>query len=96
MAKVAGKSPKQTHMQCWGCNGDHKYRYFPHKKDKVRVVHHVQKEKKLDDMGRRVPRIYASLDNKQVEFQSHMIEVEGMIKNHAFTILLIQGLVIVI
>jgi hypothetical protein len=39
-------------------------------------------------MGISVPRIYASLDNKQEEFQSHMIEVEGMINNHAFTILI--------
>jgi hypothetical protein len=39
-------------------------------------------------MGRRVPRIYASLDNKQVEFQSYMIEVEGMINNHTLTILI--------
>jgi hypothetical protein len=42
-------------------------------------------------MGRSVPRIYASLDSKQVEFQSHMIEVEGMINNHAFTILIHSG-----
>jgi hypothetical protein len=39
-------------------------------------------------MGSRMPRIYAALDNKQVEFQFHMIEVEGMINNHAFTILI--------
>ena len=39
-------------------------------------------------MGNRIPRIYAALDNKQDEFQSHMIEVEGMINNHAFTILI--------
>jgi hypothetical protein len=36
-------------------------------------------------------RIYATLDNKQAEFQSHMIEVEGMINNHAFTILVDSG-----
>ena len=42
----------------------------------------------MEDMGSIIPRIYASLDNKQVEFQSHMIEVEGMINNHAFTILI--------
>jgi hypothetical protein len=45
----------------------------------------------MEDMGRRVPRIYASLDNKKVEFQSHMIEVKGMINNHAFTILIDSG-----
>ena len=38
-----------------------------------------------------IPRIYAALDNKQVEFQSHMIEVKGMINNHAFTILIDSG-----
>ena len=42
-------------------------------------------------MGRSVPRIYAALNNKQAEFQSHMIEVEGMINNHAFTILIDSG-----
>jgi hypothetical protein len=42
----------------------------------------------MEDMGISVPRIYAALDNKQDEFQSHMIEVEGMINNHAFTILI--------
>jgi hypothetical protein len=39
-------------------------------------------------MGISVARIYASMDNKQVEFQSHVIEVEGMIYNHAFCILI--------
>jgi hypothetical protein len=42
----------------------------------------------MEDMGIRVPRIYVSLDNKQAKFQSHMIEVEGMINNHAYTILI--------
>jgi hypothetical protein len=96
MDEGGGKRPRKTPMQCWGCKGDHKYRDFPHRKDKVRVVHHVQQEETVEDMGRRVPRIYAALDNKQAEFQSHMIEVEGMINNHAFTILIDSGLVIAI
>jgi hypothetical protein len=50
----------------------------------------------VEDMGKSVPRIYVALDNKQAEFQSHMIEVEGMINNHAFTILIDYGLVIAI
>jgi hypothetical protein len=45
----------------------------------------------MEDMGISVPIIYTSLDNKQDEFQSHMIEVEGMINNHAFTILIDSG-----
>jgi hypothetical protein len=54
----------------------------------VRSVHNVQKVETMEDMGKRVPRIYAALDNKQDEFQSHMIEIEGMINNHALTILI--------
>jgi hypothetical protein len=45
----------------------------------------------VEDMGSRIPRIYTALDNKQVEYQSHMIEVEGMIKNQPFTILVDSG-----
>jgi hypothetical protein len=42
-------------------------------------------------MGSRMPRIYAALDNKKVEFQSHMIEVEGMINNQPLVILIDSG-----
>jgi hypothetical protein len=38
-------------------------------------------------MGRNVPRIYVSLNNKQAEYQSHMIEVEGMINSQTLAIL---------
>jgi hypothetical protein len=69
-------------------NINHRYRGFPNINDKVRVVHNVQQAEIVEDMGSIVPRIYASLDNKQAEYQSHLIEVEGMINNHAFTILI--------
>jgi hypothetical protein len=42
-------------------------------------------------MGVNVPRSYASLENKQDEFQSHMIEVEGMINNQTISILIDSG-----
>jgi hypothetical protein len=45
----------------------------------------------VEDMGISVPRMYADLDNRQAEFQSHIIEVEGMINSHAFTILIDSG-----
>jgi hypothetical protein len=57
----------------------------------VRDVHNVQQDETVEDMGISVPRIYASMDNKQDEYQSQMIEVEGMINNHAFTILIDSG-----
>jgi hypothetical protein len=75
-------------MECWGCKGNHRYRDFPHRNEKVRAVHNVQQTKAVEDMGSRVPRIDASLDSKQAKYQLHVIEVEGMINNHAFTILI--------
>jgi hypothetical protein len=42
-------------------------------------------------MGINVPRIYAALDNKQAEYQSHMIEVEGMINKQTLAILIDSG-----
>ena len=64
------------------------FRDCPHVGEKGRIVHNVHQDETVEDMGRNVPRIYAALDNKQDEFQSHMIEVEGMINNHSFTILI--------
>jgi hypothetical protein len=43
------------------------------------------------DMGRSMPRIYAGLDNKQDEFLSHMIQVEGKINNQPISILIDLG-----
>jgi hypothetical protein len=91
MDEVGGKRSRKTPIQCWCCKGDKKYRYCPHKSGKVRFFHNVKQVETMEDMGRRVPRIYEALDNKQVMFQSHMIEVEGMINNHPFTILIDSG-----
>jgi hypothetical protein len=78
-------------IQCWGCKGNHKYRDCPYKNGKARIVHTVQQAETMEDMGSRMPKIYASLDNKQAEFQSHMIEVEGMINNRPLIILIDSG-----
>jgi hypothetical protein len=89
--EVGGKLPRQTPMECWGCKGNHRYRDCPHRNDKARAVHNVQQDEIVEYMGSKMPRIYAALDNKQDEYQSHMIEVEGMINNHTFTILIDSG-----
>jgi hypothetical protein len=78
-------------MECWGCKGNHRYRDCPHRKDKARTVHAVQQAETVEDMGSRMPRIYAALDNRQAEFQSYMIEVEGMISNRPLVILIDSG-----
>jgi hypothetical protein len=83
--------PRPPPMECWGCKGNHRYKDFPHRKDRARTVHTIQQAKTVEDMGSRMLRIYVALDNKQVEFQSHMIEVEGTINNRPLVILIDYG-----
>jgi hypothetical protein len=91
MTEERPQRQRQAPIQCWGCQGNHKYRDCPHKNGKARTVHNVQQDETVEDMGSRMPRIYAALDNKQAEFQSHMIEVEGMINNRPLVILIDSG-----
>jgi hypothetical protein len=67
------------------------FRDCPHRGEKGRTVHNVQQAKTMEDMCRNVLRIYVALDNKQAEYQSHMIEVEGMINNQTIVILIDSG-----
>jgi hypothetical protein len=67
------------------------FRDCPHRGENVRIVHNVQQFKTMEDMGINVPRIYAALDNKLAEYQSHIIEVEGMINNRTIAILIDSG-----
>jgi hypothetical protein len=57
----------------------------------MRTVHNIQEAETVEDMGGSMPRIYAALDNKQEEYQSPMIEVEGKINNHPIAILIDSG-----
>jgi hypothetical protein len=67
------------------------YKYCPHKGDRMRTVHNIQEVNTVEDMGRSMPRIYAALDNRQTNYQSHMIEVEGNIDNQPIAILIDYG-----
>jgi hypothetical protein len=65
MTEEGAQRQRQTPIQCWGCKGNHKYIDCPHKNGQVRTFHTVQQDETVEDMGRRMSRIYASLDNKQ-------------------------------
>jgi hypothetical protein len=74
-------------IQCWGCKEDHLYKDCPHRKDRMKTMHNIQEATTVKDMGR----IYASLNDRQAEYQSNMIEVEGKIINQPGTILINSG-----
>jgi hypothetical protein len=91
MTESLGKRPRQQPIKCWGCEGDHMYKYCPHRGDKMKTLHSIKQEETIEDMGKSMPRIYAALDNRQADYQSHMIEVEGKIDNHPIAILIDSG-----
>jgi hypothetical protein len=66
-------------------------RDFPQRGEQERTAHNVQQAAIVEDMGINVPRIYVALDNKQVEFQSHMNDVEGKINDQPIAILIDSG-----
>jgi hypothetical protein len=53
----------------------------------VKTMHNIQEATTVEDMGR----IYAALEDRQAEYQSNMIEVEGKIINHHVAILIDSG-----
>jgi hypothetical protein len=36
-----GKGPRQQPIKCWGFEGDQLYRDFPHKGERMRIVHNI-------------------------------------------------------
>jgi hypothetical protein len=78
-------------MRCWGFDGDHMYKDCPHKGNKMRTVHNIEEDEKVDDAERGMSRIYESLDNKKAYYQPHMIEIEGTIFNQTIAILIDFG-----
>jgi hypothetical protein len=53
----------------------------------MKTMHKIQEATIVGDMGR----VYATLDDRQVEYQSNMIEVEGKIMNQPVAILIDSG-----
>jgi len=49
------------------------YKDFPQIEDKTKTMHNIQEDITVQDMGRSIPRIYATLDDRQEKYQSNMI-----------------------
>jgi hypothetical protein len=45
----------------------------------------------VNDVARIVPRIYASMENRQVDHQAYVVKLEGIISNQPISILIDHG-----
>jgi hypothetical protein len=43
------------------------YKNFPHREGKTRTLHNIQEATIVEDMGRSIPRINATLEDRQEE-----------------------------
>jgi hypothetical protein len=84
-------NPKREPLKCWGCGEEHLLRDCPHQQQNSQRIYNVQEATTVIDMARSVPQIYAALDNKQVDHQALVVDMEGMITNHLVSILIDPG-----
>jgi hypothetical protein len=78
---------KRETLKCWSCGEEHLLRDCPHRKKNPGRVYNVQEDTTVNDVSRILPQIYASLDNRQVDHQASVVEMEGTISNHHVSIL---------
>ena len=78
-------------VKCWECNGPHYASICPNRKKTVSNIHTIQEEMTIGELARSMPRINATLENRQAEYQTSMVEVEGMINQAPITILIDPG-----
>jgi hypothetical protein len=91
MTDSMGKRTRHQPIKCSVCEGDHMYKYFPHWQDKMKTLNSIKQEDIVEEMGRSMPRFYITLENKQANSQSNMIEVEGNIDHQTITFLIDSG-----
>ena len=55
-------------VQCWECNGPHYASVCPNRKKTVSNIHTVHEEMTVGELARSMPRINASLENRQAKY----------------------------
>ena len=76
-------------IKCWGFNGPHLFRNSTHNPNrKMSLVNMLQEDSMVNDIAINVTRINVSLEDRQSDHQSTMLEVEGKILNtHVFILI---------
>jgi hypothetical protein len=75
-------------LQCWGCGDPHLLRDCLHRQHDNKKVYNVQEATTVNDVAKSVPRIYATVENRQVDHQASVEELEGIITERPISILI--------
>ena len=70
------------------CEGPHLCRYFPLENESARPAYNIQGAETVGQVAKAVPRIYAALEDHQVDHQPIVVEVTGKIVEQSVSILI--------
>jgi len=74
------KSNQREPLKCWECGEPHYFKDCPNRKKGFGNVHSIQEVTTIGEIARSILQINAALENRQEEYQTSMVEVEGTLK----------------
>ena len=83
-------APKEP-LRCWECEETHLQRNFPHLNQSNKFVHRLQESSIVGEVGKSYHQINATLENRQEDYQSAIVEIEGTISKRNISILIDPG-----
>ena len=66
-------------------------KYCPNRKGSFSIIHTIHEEETVGDVANEMPRINVALENRRVDHQTSMVEVQGMLQNESVSILIDPG-----
>ena len=82
---------RKESVKCWECNGSNYASVCRNQKKNIRNIHTMQEEMIVGDLERTMHRINATLENRQADYQTSMVEVEGKLNQTPIYILIDRG-----
>eukprot|EP00253_Pinus_taeda_P002988 PITA_02988 len=73
--KIDNEGTTQPPMQCWGCDAPHYIKNYPKRKG-TEQDSQIHEASTVNNVGRSLPRISATLEDRQAEYQPTMVEFE--------------------
>ena len=83
-------APKEP-MKCWECGEPHLRRNCSRYNGASKMLHNLQEASIVGEIGKNYHKIHAVLEDRQADNQSAIVEIEGIISNHALAILIDPG-----
>ena len=81
----ANGAPRET-LTCWECGEPHLKRYFPRLTGENNTLYKIQEASTFGEIGRSFHKINVALEDWQADYQSTIVEIEGIVSNHAISV----------